>query len=734
MAEAGPDPRIARVVVGVVPAALAGVYALAAPARTDGAVRIGTAVALVASVLVLHLVWVMPRLARWRRGWVVPAQALAAYTVVLAFGTSAVILAFVAGSLLAAGVPRPKAAWPLAAGVVGSATLVDVLRGGASVDVTITCLLAALVLYGLVRLADRADDAAAARLPLTMAAVGRERLRIAAELNRGLGAGLRAVSDGTRRAAGRPEAIRSEAIRPGAIGDVLAVARRSLNDARAAAADFRSMSLAPEATAARALLEAADVRAEVRTGHREPLGPAGALLAMVLREAVTDVVRAGTARSCLVETSERGGAVVLRVVNDGVRTAERGADGLAEAAARVRAAGGAFSAGFGGDGRFAVEAVVDAGDRAVSVPDKAAYRLSLTLLATVLAGFCVKGLLLVPWGPRWAVAAVVLALVAVAQLVWTGTGRPRWWPLVLTVLSVAPVPVFGEAWLGLAGVLAGTFLVGLPARAAVPLVAATMAGVGAGAAALGLGTAATVNFTVSTLVTGLVVYGFVRLARLVRDLQIAGAELARAATVQERLRAARDLHDLLGHSLAAILLKCELARRLADADPERARRELAEVVEMAERARGDLRAATGGEAGLSLDGEVASARSVLTAAGVETDADHAPLDGRVDGDVSAVLGAVLREAVTNVLRHSAATRCAIRTERDGDAVRLVVENDGVDPDAPRTPPGSGIGNLTTRLAAHGGTLSARADGTGRFRLEARIGRRTGDRPKERAIG
>ncbi|TYB49853.1 sensor histidine kinase [Actinomadura chibensis] len=673
----------------------------------------GTAVALVALVLALHLVWVVPRLGRWRRGWVVPAQALAAYTVVLAFGTSAVILAFVAGSLLAAGVPRPAVAWPLAAGVVGSATVIDVLRGGASVDVTITCLLAALVLYGLVRLADRADDAAAARLPLTMAAVGRERLRIAAELNRGLGAGLRAISDGARRAATRPEAI----------GDVLAVARRSLNDARAAAADFRSMSLAPEATAARALLEAADVRAEVRTGHREPLGPAGALLALVLREAVTDVVRAGTARSCLVETSERDGAVTLRVVNDGERTAERGADGLAEAAARVRAAGGAFSAGLGDDGRFAVEAVVDAGDRAVSVPDQAAYRLSLTLLATVLAGFCVKGLLLVPWGPRWAAAAVVLALVAVAQLFWTGTGRPRWWPLVLTVLSIAPVPVFGEAWLGLAGVLAGTFLVGLPARAAVPLVAAAMAGAGAGAAALGLGTAATVNFTVSTLVTGLVVYGFVRLARLVRDLQIAGAELARAATVQERLRAARDLHDLLGHSLAAILLKCELARRLAGADPERARRELAEVVDMAERARGDLRAATGGEADLSLDGEVASARSVLTAAGVETDAEHAPLDGRVDGAVSAVLGAVLREAVTNVLRHSAATRCAILTERDGDAVRLVVENDGVDPDAPRMPPGAGIGNLTTRLAAHGGTLSARADGAGRFRLEASIGPR-----------
>jgi signal transduction histidine kinase len=89
--------------------------------------------------------------------------------------------------------------------------------------------------------------------------------------------------------------------------------------------------------------------------------------------------------------------------------------------------------------------------------------------------------------------------------------------------------------------------------------------------------------------------------------------------------------------------------------------------------------------------------------------------------VSAVLGTVLREAVTNVLRHSAATRCTIATGQDGGAVWLVVENDGLDPAAPRTAPGAGIGNLTTRLASAGGTLSARADGKGSFRLEARVG-------------
>ncbi|TDD32275.1 hypothetical protein E1287_23510 [Actinomadura sp. KC06] len=244
MAEPMHGPRVARVIVGVVLTSFAGVYLLAAPSRTDGGVaQVGTAAVLVALVLALHLVWVVPRFERWRGAPVVLGQALAAYTAVIAFGTSVGLLGFVAGALLSAG------AWPVAAGVVGSAALIDVLRdrgGAASVaDVTITCLLLGLLVYGLVRLAARADDTVAARLPLTMAAVERERLRIAAELNKGLGDGLATISEGARQAVDRPDAI----------GDVLAVARRSLNDARAAAADFRSMSLAPEAAAARALLE-----------------------------------------------------------------------------------------------------------------------------------------------------------------------------------------------------------------------------------------------------------------------------------------------------------------------------------------------------------------------------------------------------------------------------------------------------------------------------------------------
>ncbi|WP_345351041.1 sensor histidine kinase [Actinoallomurus liliacearum] len=702
-------PRLARLIVTVVLAAFACVYVLAAPFRTGDAPRAVGTVVVTVLLFVSLLAWVLPGAARFRGVALATAQALLACLDVLVFGTSVGILAFAAGPLLLASYALPAAA-VLAGGVV-----VAVLRfpdAAAATDAAITPVLGALVVYGLVRLADRVADLAAARPALTMAAVAQERLRIATELNTGIGRGLDAITAGSRRALDDPAEL----------DEVLRVARRSLADARAAAADFRSRSLAPEATAARALLAAAGIEAEVRTDHEEPLGSAGALLATVLREAVTAVVRQGTATRCAIETAERDGQVRLRVSNDGPPTAARGEEGLAAAAERVEAAGGTLTTGLGADGRFTVEATIAATPRPVSVPDPTAYGLSVTLLAVVVAGFCVKGLLHVPWDAGLPVAVLGMALLAVLQLRWTADAPPRHPYAVLagqTLLSLVPVLWFGTAWLGAAGFLAGTFLVALPIRVGAPLVAAAMAATGAMTAALSQGPARIVNYTVSVLVTGLVVYGLVRLARLVRDLRAAGAELARAATVQERLRAARDLHDLLGHSLAAMLLKCELARRLAGADPARAEAELTEVVAMAERARADLRAASGaGEPELSLEIEAESARSVLTAAGVETRVDlgHGPLPA----PSATVLSAVLREAVTNVLRHSAARHCAIVTTNEAGLVTLTVDNDGLDPRARREPPGSGIGNLTTRLAAVGGSLTARADGDGGFRLQARL--------------
>ncbi len=186
-------------------------------------------------------------------------------------------------------------------------------------------------------------------------------------------------------------------------------------------------------------------------------------------------------------------------------------------------------------------------------------------------------------------------------------------------------------------------------------------------------------------------------------MQRATAGLARAAAVTERLRAARDLHDLLGHGLAAVLLKAELARRLADSDAPRCRAELADIVRLAERGRAELGALADDGPRLSLSAELASAAAVLEAASIAVEVE----DGPVPAAAGAVLSVVLREAVTNVLRHSRARHARIALAVADGSARLEVENDGV-PDGV-TAPGSGIGGLSVRLAEAGGTLAAGPD-------------------------
>ncbi|MFC5832402.1 sensor histidine kinase [Nonomuraea insulae] len=663
---------LARVIVVAVLAALSGVYVLAGAA---GAV-------LVFAVQCLYTLWS-------RAWWLLAAQAVLVYWVTLGAGSSVVVLGFLAGSLL---VTRW---WALAPGVVFSAVVIAYARGGdvlTTLDLTITTVLMTLVVPGLIRLVERVDELHATRLALAAAAVGDERLRIAAELSDGLGRGLATIIDGVRRAAD--------------LGEVVDTARRSLAEARSAAAGYRAMSLGPELTTATSMLAAAEVSVEVRQGHAEPLGPAGALLATVLREAVTDVVRRGAARTCVIETTEQAGTVTLRVTDDGRRTAED--DDLAELAAQVRAAGGRLGSELSGQGRHTVEAALPAPQR---LEERAPADVSVLLLTAVLVVFSVKALLQIP-AHLLLPAAAMLAAIVVMQLR-SVTGRPMAGLAVMAVLTYAPIPLFGPIWLGASGFLAGPVLLAFRPRTAWPLVAAIVAATGVIAARYGLPLPQGANVTASTLVTSLVIYSLLRLARIAKELQAAREDLARSAVVEERLRAARDLHDLLGHSLAAILLKCELARRLPQ---ERARTELADVLEMAERARQDLRSVSGEHRDLSLAAEAESAASILRAARVEVTADlaHPPLPPEVE----TVLSAVLREAVTNVLRHSTARRCAIETAADDGLVTLSVRNDGARPAEARRG-SSGLGNLTTRMNALNGRLTTGVE-DGWFRLDAAV--------------
>ncbi len=186
-----------------------------------------------------------------------------------------------------------------------------------------------------------------------------------------------------------------------------------------------------------------------------------------------------------------------------------------------------------------------------------------------------------------------------------------------------------------------------------------------------------------------------------QQLSQAREQIARLAVGEERLRFARDLHDLLGHSLSVIALKSELAGRLIKNTPGLAAHEVGDIEKVARDALREVRDAVAGYRQPTLAAELAGAGEALTAAGIDfhVDQDHAPLPPTVE----AVLGWTVREGVTNVMRHSEATRCAIRiTSKDSQATVEVVDNGrGGTPEA-----GSGLRGLRERVLERGGTLTA----------------------------
>ncbi len=166
----------------------------------------------------------------------------------------------------------------------------------------------------------------------------------------------------------------------------------------------------------------------------------------------------------------------------------------------------------------------------------------------------------------------------------------------------------------------------------------------------------------------------------------------------ERERIARDLHDVLGHTLSLIILKSELASKLADRDPQRARQEIRDVERISREALSEVRQAVRGyRAGLQheLDG----AAEMLRAASIvlTTQLDPIPLAPAQE----AILALALREAVTNVVRHADAKRCTIGLGRTGDEIRLFVSDDGR---GGTREDGAGVTGMRERIAALGGSV------------------------------
>jgi two-component system, NarL family, sensor histidine kinase DesK len=189
------------------------------------------------------------------------------------------------------------------------------------------------------------------------------------------------------------------------------------------------------------------------------------------------------------------------------------------------------------------------------------------------------------------------------------------------------------------------------------------------------------------------------------------------AVAEERLRFARDLHDVMGRNLSAIAVKSQLAAELLRRGRDGAADELADISRVAEESLREVRDVVRGYRRSDLPGELAGARSVLRAAGVSCTVEGEEGGAALPEPVQTALGWVVREAVTNVLRHSRATACTVALSTAGGAAELRVTNDGVTGTADRW--GSGLTGLAERLAASGGRLSARADGA-QFVLTATV--------------
>ena len=219
------------------------------------------------------------------------------------------------------------------------------------------------------------------------------------------------------------------------------------------------------------------------------------------------------------------------------------------------------------------------------------------------------------------------------------------------------------------------------------------------------------TFAFTMAAVSLAMYGFFTILQSNRELSAARTEVARLAAENERSRIARDLHDLLGHSLTTITVKAGLAKRLVERDPARAAQEIGEVEELTRTTLADVRAAVSGYREITLPGELATASEVLRAAGISTQIPRA-VDA-VPAGHREVFAWVVREGVTNVIRHSRAQNCAITVGPDW--LEIVDDGRGGGDTC-----GTGLRGLRERVAAAGGTVMAGGGLTGGWTLRVEL--------------
>jgi two-component system sensor histidine kinase DesK len=195
---------------------------------------------------------------------------------------------------------------------------------------------------------------------------------------------------------------------------------------------------------------------------------------------------------------------------------------------------------------------------------------------------------------------------------------------------------------------------------------------------------------------------YLRMSNLRKDsqLRLSQDEVRRLATLAERERIGRDLHDLLGHTLSLVTLKSELARKLALVDPPRAQREMDEVERVARHALAEVRAAVTGMRRSDLVAEMVSARLMLEASGLLFDGEL-PAGTTLPPAIEAPLALVLREAITNIHRHARATKASVRFRPGTESFQMCISDNGCGGLAAH---GNGVSGMRERINALGGSL------------------------------
>jgi two-component system sensor histidine kinase DesK len=344
---------------------------------------------------------------------------------------------------------------------------------------------------------------------------------------------------------------------------------------------------------------------------------------------------------------------------------------------------------------------------------------------SIIAAFCVIYVTLVPsWpsGPRFAHAglAVLAALAGAACILFGGMGAASLW---IFVSSAAGLLVASHRW-------------------AVRVVLAVSVCYVVFCYTSHVHMADFLSNLLPVTFLGLAMIGLRRQVQLTTELQRAREEVVQLAANEERLRLARDMHDLSGQSLSVITLKSELAARLLSRLPDsperdRVRDEIEQVAAVSRQTLHDIREAISGYRRPTLAVEVITARAALVSAGIAVEDDPGLIlaSGTFDPDAEAALAWCLREAVTNVVRHSGAKHCRISLTSQPGSVTLVVSDDGrghvssggrdAGPDAaphagPQAAAGTGLRGMSERLSAAGGSLELRPDARPGFCLTATV--------------